>query len=118
MADVSRIDRELVYERDQYRCAACGGVSPLTIQHRANRGMGGNPNGSKNSLANLLTMCAFCNQLLEQSGKFALEGIDSGWKIRSWDDPDSQPVFYAWANEWRHLFADGSTLPAEGEQNA
>lgn len=110
MTNVSRMDRELVYERDQYRCAACGGVSPLTIQHRANRGMGGNPSGSKNSLANLLTMCAFCNQLLEQSGKFALEGVEHGWKIRSWDAPQEIPVFYAWAQEWRRLSDNGEAV--------
>lgn len=109
MADVSRKLRERVMKRDGHCCVECGGMSMLTIQHRANRGMGGNPNGDRNKLSNLITMCWFSNELLEQDTVRRDEGLKYGWKLNSWDNPVTEPVFYRWAREWRYLDDDGST---------
>ena len=84
--------RQLVYERDGNACVACGVAHGLTIQHRKNRGMG----GSKllDSPANLVTMCAVENMLLESNADFADRGRRNGWKLWSYLDPLRCPVLY------------------------
>lgn len=104
---VSRQARETVHERDQYRCAACSNPSSLEIQHRVNRGMGGDPLGLKNVLSNLLTLCHHCNSALESDAEFAEKGRANGWKLQRWQQPAWWPVYYAWADEWRRLDDDG-----------
>lgn len=84
--------RQLVYERDGNACVACGVSHGLTIQHRKNRGMG----GSKllDTPANLVTMCAVENMLLESNADFADRGRRNGWKLWSYLDPLCCPVLY------------------------
>jgi hypothetical protein len=101
--NVTKQDRETVYERDQYRCAACSNPSSLEIQHRINRGMGGDKKGVRNVLSNLITLCHFCNSALESDPEFAQKGRDFGWKLMSWQVTTWWPVFYTWADEWRLL---------------
>ncbi|MDH6277498.1 5-methylcytosine-specific restriction protein A [Aurantimicrobium minutum] len=96
-----------VYERDSYRCAACSSDS-LSIQHRTNRGMGGDPKGYKNVLSNLMALCGLCNGALEVDTKFRDTGIRNGWKTFEWDDTERVAVFYIWAREWRLLSNDGT----------
>ena len=108
--NVTKHDREAVYERDQYRCAACGNPSTLEIQHRINRGMGGNPSGNLNRLSNLLTLCHQCNSQLEADADFADKGRAHGWKLQRWQVPTWWPVFYAWADEWRRLDDNGEFI--------
>ena len=50
--------RQIVYERDGYRCLKCGcdEINWLTLDHIIPRAKGG-----KNSVANLQTLCANCN---------------------------------------------------------
>jgi hypothetical protein len=52
--------RELVLERDEYRCAVCGiGILeiPFSVHHRRNRGSGGSSDPAINAPSNLLTVC-------------------------------------------------------------
>ena len=105
--NVSKMDRETVFERDQYRCAACSNPSSLEIQHRINRGMGGDPKGFLNRFSNLLTLCHYCNTGLESDAEFAAKGRDNGWKLHRWQRPEWWPVYYAWADEWRRLDDNG-----------
>jgi 5-methylcytosine-specific restriction endonuclease McrA len=106
--NVTKQDRETVYERDQYRCAACSNPSNLEIQHRINRGMGGDPTGALNRLSNLLTLCHTCNAALEADADFAEKGRTNGWKLSRWQVPTWWPVFYSWADEWRRLDDEGT----------
>src|SRR5918997_3822368 len=51
--------REQVFERDEYRCAYCGGVFPaeeLTVDH-----VQGGVRGGDRSGGNLVTACTACN---------------------------------------------------------
>lgn len=101
---VSKKDRRLVYDRDGNMCANCGIDETLTIQHRANRGFGGDP--SKERLSNYMVLCYWCNGRLESNADFAAIGIDKGWKLRSWEDPLKVCVFYAF-DGWYYLTDDG-----------
>lgn len=105
-----------VKERDGFRCAAegphCTRFTGLTIQHRANRGMGGSE--LRDGLENLLTLCATCNVLLEQDARWAEIGRERGWKLFSWENPARVAVWFAWAGEWRVLDARGDWASAAG----
>lgn len=102
---VSASKRKRVYERDGNMCANCGSTHGLTIQHRINRGMG----GSKllDGFANLMTLCALCNQRLEMVAEAAEKGIDNGHKLRSWQNPEKEPVYF-WMDGWFYLKPDGT----------
>lgn len=99
---------DYVFERDSFKCAACGAGSSLSIQHRINRGTGGDPKGYRNVLSNLMALCSFCNGALEADGSFRATGIRQGWKCQSWDDPERVAVYFIWAREWRLLSNNGS----------
>lgn len=55
-----RATRELVLERDEFSCAACGDYvvfDRFSIHHRRNRGSGGSSLPEINAPSNLLTVC-------------------------------------------------------------
>ena len=116
MSKVTSFQREAVFERDHYKCAACGDPSNLVVHHRANRGMGGDPTGRQNRLSNLLTVCSWCNGAFESLPTVAETARDRGHKLRSWDVPTLVPVFYSWAGEWRELDDDGHAFLVEEVQ--
>ena len=102
--------RRLVFDRDGEQCVHCGTTEGLTIQHRANRGMG----GSKllDTASYLVVMCAEANQRLESSAAFADLGRTLGWKIRRSEDPESVPVRYA-SGDFYYLNDRGTRVLAE-----
>ena len=106
---ISAKTRKGIYERDGFRCAAdgpgCTRFTTLTIHHRINRGMGGSR--LLDGRANLLTLCATCNGLLESDAAFADLGRERGWKLFSWENPVETAVWFSWAAEWRRLDAEG-----------
>ena len=104
--------RRLVFARDGDECVHCGTTEGLTIQHRANRGMG----GSKllDTAPNLVVMCAEANQRLESNAVFADLGRTLGWKIRRSDDPTMIPVRYA-SGDFYFLDKSGARFLAEGD---
>lgn len=61
MSGVSAKVRQVVLERDQFRCCRCGSyVGPFgdfSVHHRRPRGMGGSKRPETNLPANLLTLC-------------------------------------------------------------
>lgn len=101
---VSRKMREGVYERDGYRCTRCGDIRPLSIHHRINRGMGGSK--LRDHPACLLTLCVFCNSLLESSPTAAGTARARGWKLRSHQDPLAVPVYDPYDGTWYLLTDD------------
>lgn len=86
--------RQIVLERDQYQCCACGKPAGMpgtwwSIQHRVARGVGGG-----NGLENLVTLCgsatsAGCHRLCEDRDA---EMHARGYWLRSGEDPLLVPV--------------------------
>lgn len=113
---ISQKARATVKERDGFRCAAegpsCTRFTELTMQHRANRGMGGSK--LRDGFSNLITLCNRCNTLLEQDAAFAELGRQRGWKLASWEDSERVSVWFSWAGEWRLLDEDGEWASAAG----
>lgn len=102
--------RKKVYARDGHACWHCGATEGLSIQHRANKGMGGSKH--RDRLDNLLTFCLEANQRLESDANFAMQGRDNGWKLASWV-PYTQPVWNAWQRKWFIITAEGEKIETE-----
>ena len=90
-----RATRELVLERDDYRCVSCG--LPImgqqySLQHRKARGVGGD-----NTPANLIVLCGSatspggCHLAAEQRGA---QSLDLGYWVPSWQHPADVPVMH------------------------
>ena len=102
--------RRLVFQRDGDECVHCGTTEGLTLQHRINRGLGGSK--LRDGAANLLVLCGLSNQRLESSSAFADLGRVMGWKLRSWEDPETVPVRYA-SGDFYYLNDRGTRVLAE-----
>ena len=97
----SRTIRDLVAERDQWRCAVCG-TSVLccaySIHHRRNRGSGGSSDPAINAPSNLLLVCGTgttaCHGWI---GASPAEALDHGYvvSLNSLDRPADVPVVHA-----------------------
>lgn len=74
---IPRALRDLVAERDEYRCVYCGRhkapAVPFSTHHRAPRGMGGSP--AANTAANVILLCGTgttgCHGLMESNRAWA-----------------------------------------------
>lgn len=102
--------RKMVYARDGEACWHCGATDGLSIQHRANKGMGGSKN--RDRLDNLLTFCLEGNQRMESDAAFANEARDNGWKLSSWT-PYTSPVWSAWQRQWFVIDPEGGKLKTD-----
>jgi len=102
--------RKIVYARDGHACWHCGATDGLSIQHRANKGMGGSK--TRDRLDNLLTFCLEGNQRMEADASFANQARDNGWKLPSWTTYDS-PVWSAWQKKWFVIDADGNKIQTD-----
>jgi hypothetical protein len=100
--------RKALFERDSHRCWHCGSEE-VTVQHRANRGMGGSK--EMDNAANLILLCWFVNFEMEASDKKAREAEKYGWKISRYADPTSIPVWHYPSQSWILLNDDwGSSI--------
>lgn len=108
--------RELVLERDEYRCVVCGAVifgQPWSVHHRRNRGSGGSSDPAINSPANLLLVCGTgttgCHGWI---GERPEEARDEGYAVslNSRQDPASVPVHHA-VHGLIYLTDDGGWRP-------
>lgn len=88
-------------------CLHCGETEAIAPNHRANRGMGGK-NAKAEVPSNLVVLCSIVNGLLESSSTWATLGKQYGWKLSSWQDPLTEPVFDTLSGEWRLLSDDFS----------
>lgn len=95
-----RATRELVLERDDWRCASCGVPiigQQYSLQHRCARQMGGTADPATNRPSNLVTLCGSatspggCHLAAEQRDK---RSRDLGYRLESWQDPRSVAVFH------------------------
>lgn len=113
-AEVSRDERAAVYARDGGRCLGCGATSPLNVQHRQARGMGGRHGaavGPSRAAPNLLTLCG--------SGTTGCHGWATmhptsattlGWSVPGYADAAAVPCYILdnGTRQWRNLNEDGS----------
>jgi hypothetical protein len=115
--------RNLVWERDEGRCAVCGlGVAGQvhSLQHRRSRGPGGTRWPQINSPANLLLVhgdgTTGCHGWIEDS---PIEAKSAGYAIsRLTDvDPATIPVAHA-VHGWVYLLDDGTVMDALDEGGA
>lgn len=89
-------------QRDQ-RCYHCGSDGDdLVPQHRLNRGAGGK-NAKAAQPSNIIVLCAFANGLAESDAGFARICRDRGWKLHSWQNPATTPVFDVLDDAWYAL---------------
>jgi hypothetical protein len=92
---------QTILDRDRH-CYHCG-INDDTVvpQHRAGRGMGGSKNRQR--LSNVIVFCSAANGLLESDANFAEKGRGFGWKISTYADPTSEPVYDTLSGEWFYL---------------
>lgn len=110
-----RTTRELVLERDDYRCFCCG--TPISgrqfsLQHRDARGMGGSKDPLKNSPANLIVLLGsatspHCHRRVEQ--RHDADNIAGYW-LKTGQVPADTPVLH-WELGPVLLGHDGSVTP-------
>jgi hypothetical protein len=96
-----QFDKFLARDKHCYHC----GISDDTLvpNHRANRGMGGSKTREKPS--NVVVMCSVMNGLIESSSGLAEQAKWFGWKLESWEDPLTSPVYDFMLGNW-YLFDD------------
>lgn len=92
-------------KRDGGHCAHCGATSALVVQHRANRGMGGDPTRDRPS--NTIILCWAFNDIIERDAEAAEYARAYGWKLRSTDDPERVPYLDVLTGWWLLLADDG-----------
>lgn len=110
---------ELVLERAQYSCEACGSEvgdrrgEDWSIQHRRPRGMGGSRWPGINKPSNLMILCGSattgCHGFAESHRTAA---VAAGWLIQHRADPAREPVLIRKA--WMLLDDEGNATPTVG----
>jgi hypothetical protein len=90
-------------------CWHCGSRE-LIPHHRSNRGMGGSK--LKDNSANILTMCAEINGLMESDSNWQYTARLYGWKLYGWQDPQFERVYDLFRGEWFLLDNDFGRVAA------
>lgn len=96
--------------RDGRRCAHCGIEVNLTVQHRANRGMGGRRSAER--MSNGIILCWAANTALESHAAAAAYARECGWKVSKHADPSEVPVWDAVDQCWWLLDDEGGKRAA------
>ena len=79
-------------------CWHCGDDTTAIPHHRVNRGMGGSK--ARDEPSNVIVMCSYVNGLMESDPIMAQMAREYGWKLESWQNPATVPVFNVTQNEW------------------
>jgi hypothetical protein len=106
--------RKLVLERDGWRCFCCGRSvlsREYSLQHRQARKIGGTSRPEINSPANLVVLLGSatteCHGRVESRRE---EAARLGYSLRSWQKPETTPVFHHRLG-WVLLDDDGGMTP-------
>lgn len=115
----SMATRLAIWEREGWRCAACGRTLYLTdfysLQHRRARGMGGTRRADTAAVTNGLLVCGSatsrggCHLAIEAHPAWALS---KGYRVGQTRDPATVPVYIHHAG-WVYLTPEGGYLPAK-----
>lgn len=98
---------EKYLKRDFHRCYHCGiNNETLVPQHRLGRGMGGSK--MRDVPSNIITFCSEFNGRIESDSMAQQKAKQLGWKLESWQDPKTEPVFCMTTGEW-YVLADDYT---------
>ena len=88
-----------LYVKRDIHCPHCGTTGDTLVpNHRANRGHGGYKAGDQP--ANILTMCAEINGLIETDPEWAETARKNGWKLRRHENPAEVPFFDVVHGAW------------------
>jgi hypothetical protein len=79
-------------------CLHCGETETVSPNHRANRGMGGSQ--ERDVPSNIIVLCSRMNFLIEADARYTKLAIDNGWKLKSWQEPLTTPVFDTQVASW------------------
>ena len=82
-------------------CWHCGDTTSVIPHHRVNRGMGGSK--GRDEASNIIVMCSNVNGLMESDPIMAQMAREFGWKLESWQDPVSVPVWHVLNQRWYRL---------------
>lgn len=85
-------------------CGCVGREDTLIPQHRVNRGMGGST--VLDRPANILVLCSEVNGLIESDAQTAAMARSYGWKLRSWENPETTPFYDRATGEWNLIDND------------
>lgn len=100
---------ERYLHRDGGRCLHCGRQDDTLVpQHRINRGHGGS--NVRDTPSNIIVMCSEANGLIEADARAAREAREHGWKLATYQDPLTTPVYDSTAGEWFFLRDDYSRV--------
>jgi len=100
--------------RDNY-CLHCGETEAIAPNHRINRGMGGSK--KRNHAANYALICSSLNGLIESDHRWAQVAKDYGWKLETWQDPYTEPVFDLVMGVWYLLDDNFTRMVVNGKGN-
>ena len=84
-------------DRDQ-GCLHCGESEAVSPNHRANRGMGGSK--TRDVPSNIIMLCSYMNNAIEANARQQTLAKLYGWKLETWQDPSTVPVYDAPKDEW------------------
>ena len=100
--------RAVILHRDGGLCGLCGKPGATEVNHRSNRGVGGDR--TKNVTSNGCAIHGTCNGLIEADTGCAKDALALGVKLHSWDDPTVER-FWMWAvGEWVLLDDEGGWI--------
>jgi len=101
-------DLRKLRNRDLARCWHCGtSDDTLTVQHRANRGMGGSgPKSMAHKPSNLILLCSAFNGAIESDSSAADWARANGIKISKFVDPAFEPIWDHIEQAWFYLDDD------------
>ena len=98
--------RDIVYNRDGYRCARCDGIDgPFALHHRRPRAAGGSKDPATNQPGNLILLCELtCHRDVESH---RLVAFGMGWLVGQHQTPADVPLMYRGR---RALLSDTGTI--------
>lgn len=63
-------NREIILQRDNYKCTNCESMKDLCVHHIDGTGFGYSRENKNNSLDNLITLCRKCHTSLHKKGEY------------------------------------------------